>query len=222
MHFVARGLPFGQNDKTGDARISGSLASLVGLQYALETEDAKAFEDATKIILLLHGMIFSFGGIPLLYYGDEIGTVNDNSYMDDPNKKGDTRWVHRPRINWEKADRRNSSGTVEYTIFSALKRMIAVRKEISVFADYNNRELIDVDNQSLFVFGRYGIKKHTERVLVVANFNGKPQHLNLEDVSTWTHPQYGQLVDLYTGQQPDIFKNSLVIPGFTFYWLSER
>jgi amylosucrase len=32
----ARGLPFGENARTGDARISGSLASLVGLEAALE------------------------------------------------------------------------------------------------------------------------------------------------------------------------------------------
>ena len=29
-----------------------------------------------NLILLLHSMIMSFGGIPLLYYGDEIGTLN--------------------------------------------------------------------------------------------------------------------------------------------------
>ena len=36
----ARGLPFAQNPKTGDARVSGSLASLVGLEAAVELDDA--------------------------------------------------------------------------------------------------------------------------------------------------------------------------------------
>ncbi|MDA3902636.1 MAG: alpha-amylase family glycosyl hydrolase [Desulfuromusa sp.] len=217
----ARGLPFGQNAKTGDTRISGSLASLVGLEYALETGDNKAIGDSIKLILLLHGMILSFGGIPLLYYGDEIGTLNSDTYRDDPNKKGDTRWVHRPSIDWDKAERRNMPGTVEYEIFSALKRMIAVRKEIDVFADFNNRDLIEVENPYLFVFGRYHLKKPNEQVLVVANFSNKPQHLNLEDLGSWWS-QYRPLVDLYRGESPDIFKNSLVIPGFGFYWLCER
>jgi amylosucrase len=216
----ARGLPFGQNDKTGDARISGSLASLVGLEYALETGDDHAIDDAIKLILLLHGMIMSFGGIPLLYYGDALGYINDDSYRSNPEKMGDTRWVHRPSINWEQAMRRNIPGSVEYKIFSALKRMIAVRKEIAVFADYNNRELIEVENPHLFVFGRYNLNNQPGRVLVVANFNGKPQHLDLENLGTW-RPQHGRLVDLYRGESPDIFKNSLVIPGFGFYWLSE-
>ncbi len=217
----ARGLPFGQNSKTGDARISGSLASLAGLEHALETGDDKAIDDSIKLILLLHGMILSFGGIPLLYYGDEIGALNDDSYRDDPYKKGDTRWVHRPSIDWDKADKRNTVGTVEYKIFSALKRMVAVRKEIEVFADFNNRELIEVENPHLFVFGRYHLQKPNERVLVVSNFSNKPQHLNLDDLGGWG-AQYRLMTDLYRGETPDIFKNSLVIPPFSFYWLCER
>ncbi|MDG6773978.1 amylosucrase [Thiomicrorhabdus sp. ZW0627] len=217
----ARGVPFGENEKTGDARISGSLASLVGLQYAQEIGDPQAIEDSVKLILLLHSLILSFGGIPLLYYGDEIGTVNDDSYLNDPHKMDDSRWVHRPFIDWEKAERRNVPGTVEYSIFSALKRMISVHKEIDVFADFNNRELIDVENPHLFVFGRYNLHRQGEGVLVVANFDSKPQSMKLDDVGSWGHPQHGHLIDLYTGQSPEIFKDTLVIPGFSFYWLCE-
>lgn len=217
----ARGLPFGQNKKTGDARISGSLASLVGLEHALETGDNKAIDDSIKMILLLHSMILSFGGIPLIYYGDEIGTLNNDSYRDDPLKAGDSRWVHRPWFDWDKAERRNSPATVEYKIFTALKQMISIRKEITVFADFNNRELIEVENPHLFVFGRYHLQQPSEQVLVVANFSEHPQHLNLDDIGTWK-AQYGTLVDLYCGESPDIFKNSLVIPGYSFYWLCEK
>ena len=217
----ARGLPFGQNSKTGDSRISGSLASLAGLERALEIGDNDDINDSIKLILLLHSMILSFGGIPLLYYGDEIGTLNDDSYRDDPYKNGDTRWVHRPSIDWEKAELRNTPGTIQSEIFIALKRMIAVRKEIEVFADFNNRELFEVNNPHLFVFGRYHVQQPNEQVLVVANFSNKPQHLDLEYLGNW-QIQYGSLVDLYRGEHPDIFKNSLVIPGYSFYWLCAR
>ncbi len=217
----ARGLPFGKNEKTGDSRISGSLASLVGLQYALQIGDPDAIDDAIKVILLLHNMIMSFGGIPLIYYGDEIGTLNDCSYESDPNKAGDSRWLHRPVIDWLKAEQRNITGTVEFKIFSALKRMIAVRKEIEVFADFNNRELIEVENPHLFVFRRFNLARSNESVLVVANFDGKPQHLNLEDLAEPnTHPRQ-MLVDLVSGRTPDQFNHDLVVPGFGFYWLSE-
>lgn len=217
----ARGVIFGHNIKTGDARISGSLASLTGLQYGVEMGDHDAIDDAIGTILLLHSLIMSFGGIAMLYYGDELGTLNDFSYSDDPHKSADSRWVHRPTIDWEKADNRNIPGTIEYKIFSALKKMIAVRKEIEVFADFNNRELIEVENPHLFVFGRYNLAKQSERVLVVTNFDGKPQHLNLDDISTWAGSQHGKMIDLYSGQSPDIFKDTLVVPGYGFYWLSE-
>ncbi len=217
----ARGLPFGQNPKTGDTRISGSLASLAGLEYAMESGDNEGITDSIKLILLLHGMILSFGGIPLFYYGDEIGTLNDDSYRNDPFKQGDTRWVHRPTIDWEKAERRNAPASVEFEIFSALKRMIAVRKEIDVFADFNNRELLEVENPYLFVFCRYHLQQLSEKVLVVANFSNKSQNLNLDELKNWkTQPKV--LVDLYRGERPDIFTNSLVIPGYSFYWLAER
>jgi amylosucrase len=132
---LSRGQPFGRNEKNGDARISGSLASLAGLETALERNDEAAIQNCIDLILLLHGMIMSFGGIPLLYYGDEIGMLNDFSFMEDEEKANDTRWIHRPVIDWDKAELRNRSGTVEQRIFSALKRMIAVRKEIAVFED---------------------------------------------------------------------------------------
>jgi amylosucrase len=100
--------------------------------------------------------------------------------------------------------------------------MIAVRKEVDVFSDFNNRELIDVGNDHLFVFERYSISQQFDRVLVVANFNDKPQKLNLDDLVGWGDPQYGQVVDLYSGRRPDIFKNVLVIPPFKFYWLQQQ
>lgn len=90
----------------------------------------------------------------------------------------------------------------------------------SRFADYNNRELLEVANPHLFAFGRYNLAKPSERVLVITNFHGKPQHLALEDIGTWP-PPFGQMVDLCSGKRPEAFNGSLVIPGFGFYWLNE-
>ncbi|MDH5692192.1 MAG: alpha-amylase family glycosyl hydrolase [Gammaproteobacteria bacterium] len=217
----ARGLPFGQNSKTGDARISGSLASLAGLEHAIRSGDQKAIEDAVKTILLLHNVIMSFGGIPLIYYGDEIGTLNEMEFQSDPNKAGDSRWMHRPTIDWKRAELRNKPGTTEFAIFSALKRMIAVRKEISVFEDYNNRELIDVENPHLFVYARYNQMKPTENVFIVSNFNNQTQYLELSHIFSGTEMAHKRLVDLYSGQSPDLFKKTLVVPAYGFYWLRE-
>jgi amylosucrase len=82
---------------TGDCRISGTCASLAGLEKALHEEGEKEVELAIRRILLIHGIIITVGGIPLIYLGDEIGTLNDYTYRDDPAHERDSRWVHRPR-----------------------------------------------------------------------------------------------------------------------------
>lgn len=217
----AKGKPFGQNDKVGDARIAGTLASLVGLQYAIENKDSQATNDAVNMIVMLHSLIFSFGGIPLIYYGDEIGTLNDEGYINDITKAADSRWIHRPQIDWDKANLRQISGTVESQIFNNLRQMISVRKEIKAFADFNNRNLVEVNNPHLFVFERYSITFDSSSVLVVANFHSKPQSLDLSHLKNWLRQSNPTLIDQISGIAPDIFGQSMVIPGFTSYWLME-
>ncbi len=109
----ARGLPFQENPRTGDARISGSQASLAGLEQALRNGNPTEIDLAVRRILLINAIILSIGGIPLMYLGDEIGVLNDYSYVDDPAKAGDSRWVHRPRIDWAQMARRTDPDTIE-------------------------------------------------------------------------------------------------------------
>ena len=218
----ARGFPFGYNLKTGDARISGSLASLVGLETALESEDPQRIENAVQHILLLHSLILSFGGIPLLYYGDELGTLNDCDFLNDEHKSHDNRWTHRPNFDWDKAELRHQPGTIQHQIFNAIKKMITVRKEIPAFSDFNNRDLIHVDNPHLFVFSRFDMARTTGSILVVVNFDAHPQYLDMEHPNIKTTLSYGHSTDLISGETPSLFKGQLVIPPYHFYWLADK
>ena len=219
---AARGRPFGHNEKDGDARISGSLASLAGLESALERGEEAEIRRFCDLILLLHGVIMSFGGIPLLYYGDEIGTLNDFSYMSDADKAHDSRWIHRPVIDWAKAERRHEKGTLEQRLFDGIRRMIAARKNTAAFADFNNRELIATRNPHLFVFLRSNPFELQDQVLVVGNFDDSPQTLNLSDLGNRGDFSYGRLRDLYSGETPKLTGDELLVPPFRFYWLSSR
>lgn len=215
----ARGLAFGANKKNGDARIAGSLASLAGLESAIENNDPAAIQEAIDTILLLHSAIMAFGGIPLLYYGDAIGTLNDRSYLEDEHKQHDSRWLHRPRMNWDRAARRNKHGSIENRIFVPLKKMIAVRKEIPAFADHNNRELLDADNPHLFVFSRFDYINTQSRVLVICNFDNRPQQLDIAGLCKRGFFQHGKARDLYSGNDINIDCQQLEIPPLGFYWL---
>ena len=224
----ARGETFGLNLKNGDARIAGTLASLAGLESALETErrtgDHQRVDEAIRLILLLHGVIMAFGGIPLLYYGDEIGMLNDRSFTEDKDKATDSRWIHRAPMDWDKAEKRQDEGTPEQAIFSGLQHLISLRKKTAAFSDRNDRQLILTDNPNLFVFLREE-KASGERVLAVANFNPDPQVLDLPTISVdeiGSDPaiEPHRTVDLVSSRQPVIENGRLEIPGFGFYWLT--
>lgn len=215
----ARGVAFGSNKKNGDARIAGALASLAGLESALESNDACAIDEAIDTILLLHAMILAFGGIPLIYYGDAVGTLNDVSYLLDEHKKNDSRWVHRPKMDWQKTAQRSVHGSIEYRIFNGLKKMIAVRKELSAFADHNNRELLEVENPHLFVFSRFDPFNTHMRVLVIANFDNGVQTLDTESLRTKGFFAHSSVKDLHSGDSIELNDSMLQIPARGFYWL---
>lgn len=219
---LACGKPFGRNEKTGDARISGSLASLVGLEKSLEAGDEKLSEQCLRHIILLHSLIMSFGGIPLLYYGDELGVLNDYSYLGDEQKLPDSRWIHRPKIDWRIAQRRRIKDSVEQSIFEALQRMIHLRRETNAFADFNNRELLDLSNECCLGFVRYNDQNPVEKVIVVVNFSAVPQYLDLQELSLSARMDTAGLQDLWTDRPPVVMADNLVLGGFQFYWLAMR
>lgn len=134
----ATGALFSVNPKTQDARISGSLASLCGLEKALRKNDPTQIEIAIQKICLMQAQSFFIGGLPVIFYGDELGYTNDYSYLSDPGKSYDNRWMHRPIINWEKEMLIDNPETVESKVFHATKRMIAIRKKMIAFADHKN------------------------------------------------------------------------------------
>jgi amylosucrase len=134
----AKGALFSVNAKTNDARISGSLASLCGLEKAIEAKDELAVDYAIRRILLMQAHSFFIGGIPMLFYGDEAGYTNDYSYLNDPGKSYDNRWMHRPVIDWNKNKRIDKPGTAEHRIFTATQKLIRIRKKIVAAGDYKN------------------------------------------------------------------------------------
>ena len=215
----ARGLPFGENLKTGDMRISGALASLVGLEMAIQAGDAEAVEASIRSILLLHSVILSFGGLPLLYYGDAIGMLNSLQYLEDPSKRNDSRWAHRSSFDWKKAERRFDQRSVEHRIFFPLKKLIAIRKETNAFADLDNRQLISCDNANLLVFSR---NDQHGSVLVVCNFKDQDELLSVGNVVSQGFFQHGRMYDLVTGTFVESVSEQISIPSLCFFWLTDR
>ena len=58
-------------------------------------------EKGEKRDLLMHAALYSFRGFPMLSSGDEIGQLNDWSYMNDPARALDSRNIHRSKFKWK-------------------------------------------------------------------------------------------------------------------------
>ena len=167
----ARGLPFQENPKTGDCRISGTAASLAGLEKALFDNDPTQIEFALRRILLLHSIILSMGGIPLLYLGDEIGMLNDYGYGRDPAKAGDSRWVHRPSANQAQIEERHDPTTLTGRLFTRLLHLIALRRA-SPALGAGATTLFDTGNGHVLGYVR---QNGGQRLLLFANFSENKQ-----------------------------------------------
>lgn len=185
----ANGVPFAENPSNGDCRVCGSLASLCGLESALQNNDAKGIEEAVNRMLLLYGITFSIGGIPLLYSSDEIAKLNDYSYRDDVTKQHDDRWVNRIAVTpedtalaMEKVQRTLSpQEDASLKVFKGLQHMLAIRKTHAVFGKARTY-ILEASNHHCFAFLREN--ENGEKLLVISNFSEHVQQVDGEILRT--------------------------------------
>lgn len=170
----ARGALFSYNPKTGDARISGTLASLCGLEKAVEENNKNDITTAINRILLMQSLSFFIGGLPMIFYGDEVGYTNDNSYLNDAGKSYDNRWMHRPIINWKKNQMKDVEGTIENRIFKGMQRLLSIRKKLTAIADKSNLTWITPHNIHIAGFVR---ATREQQIFCLYNFSNKPAYL---------------------------------------------
>ncbi|QDT04287.1 Amylosucrase [Rubripirellula lacrimiformis] len=214
----ARGIPFQENVATGDMRIAGTLASLAGLELAIENESEHEIEMAIRRILLLHSISLSIGGIPLLYLGEEWGMLNDYDFVKDPAKAGDTRWVHRPRMKWEFLeeldDQMTSGGTsLRLRIFRSLQRLITVRKMLPALAG-QKMELISTGNPHLLSF----VRSHDgHRLTILANFSETPQSVSGNKLRT---AGYGRFFEDALAGSTFATSSDLILEPYQVLWLN--
>ncbi len=209
----ARGLPFQENPQTGDCRISGMLASLAGLEKALQEQNQADIELSIRRILLLHSVTLSIGGIPLIYLGDEVGIQNDYTYRNDPAKAKDSRWVHRPAIDWTgPMTHRSDPSTIEGRLNQQLRRLISLRKSHPALAN-GEMEVMRPGNDHVFGY----VRQNTgQRVLVLANFSESEQTVLANEVRL--HGLAYTFTDLVSGRSVSLAQN-LTLEPYQFVWL---
>ena len=211
----ARGMTFQHNPKTGDRRISGTLASLAGLEAAAEQQNWRETDLAVRRILLLHAMILAFDGIPMIYMGDELGLLNDHGYLDDPNLAGDNRWTHRPFMDWRQAGQRHDWQTLTARIFQATCNMIHVAKRTLNLHAQARCYAVWTHNEQVFGLIRASARG---RLLVLANFSEHDQTVLRHRVHDMGFT--GELVDRLGAQSLDSWSD-LKLEPYQALWLEQ-
>ncbi|WP_291964391.1 alpha-amylase family protein [Maribacter sp.] len=213
----AKGLMFMYNPKNGDGRITGSAASLLGLETALEQNNKNIIDYAICKILMLHGIILTYGGIPMIYAGDEIATLNDYSYQQNEDQVNDNRWVNRPMQNWKTVTSLNKQKDKPSSIIhNGLKKMIRLRKDHSVFADTNNIKVFSCPNEHIFVYQRIDENKS---IWVLSNFNEVTETLNIGWLLSIGIHTDKNTVDLLTGEPIHLIQNELPLKPYEQLWI---
>lgn len=206
----ARGVHFQSNPATGDRRTSGSAASLIGLQAAIESRDSATMKAALDRLRCAYAIVFGFGGLPLLYMGDELGMFNDLSYLNDPTKKDDNRWIHRPAMDWKEVKEAQSGNGLSGQVLREIKALIQGRKSLPSLHASVTSEVFTTNNPSVLVVKR----KHAAGVITqIYNLSEKTQNFDATGIVK------GALKENLSGRSMN-FEGLTSVPPYAAWWLS--
>ena len=208
----AVGEVFQYNPDTGDRRISGTLASLAGLEQALERNDPHGVDLSLERIFLGYALMLGFGGIPLLYMGDEVGRLNDYGFAEHPDTRDDNRWLHRPYMDWDVAAQRSQQGTLQARIFAGIVRLVSARRNTPQLHAGYQTEVLEV-HPHLFAY----VRPHPlGALLALYNFSEQTQVLSLGALGVHA---FAEATDRLSGETLIPRGGLLELPPYARLWL---
>lgn len=210
----ARGAKFQENDETGDARISGMTASLCGIEDAVERDDPAALDAAVARLEMLYAITYAYGGIPLIYMGDEIALTNDRDFAADPAHAEDNRWLHRPQMDWIAAQQRTDASTLEGRVFAIFRRLADARASRPELRGGASVRVLQQGDDRLFAF----VRRHRREapIWVVANFGDRTMVVNQK--ALWAHEQMPNACVL-SSDGVEMEGPNLTLPPHGWAWL---
>jgi maltose alpha-D-glucosyltransferase/alpha-amylase len=181
---------------------------------------------------LLHSLLFSMPGTPILYYGDELG-MGDNIYLGDRNGvRTPMQWNSDRNAGFSRADPQalylplvidpvyhyqsinvDAQRRVPSSLLNWTRRLISIRKRYPVFGR-GTIEFLHPSNLAVLAYLRQG---EDQTVLVVNNLSRfvQPVELDLSDFVGWVPVElFGETVFPKIGAAPYF----LSLGPHTFFW----
>ena len=156
-------------------------------------------------------MIYGFGGIPLLYMGDELGLTNDYGFEQVPEHADDNRWLHRPELPWELT--RSAADSIPARVLAELRLLASVRAGLPQLHAAVGTSVKAAHNHSVVLFQR---RHAAGDFLGVFSFAAEPQLVDFADLaaSGITNP-----VDALTGERIEVVAGRVSLPAYGAWWL---
>ena len=178
---------------------------------------ATLFDENPKRIKLAFSIMFSLLGSPIIFYGDELGKINDEEYYIEQLKKTgikDSRYLVRGRINWEEVQKNLSNyKTLSYEIFSFLQSVIKIKKENEVlgrgelkFTLFSN-DVGEEINEVLAYYRIYGVNK----ILVLQNLSNEIAVGKLSEEIFRKKDLFSNVIEFHN--------KNIVLKPYDFYWI---
>lgn len=211
----ARGASFQAADPEAVHGTVGMSSALCGLSSAVSDTQWQMARDR---MLLLYGLAFTFGGLPVIYMGDELAQGNDESYRKDIAKSDDSRWLQRPDFDLKAYAARHQADSQSGQLFAVFCKMLACRRASPQLAAMQARHLLSSPHSELLIFAR-GDLSDSQALYFIGNFSEHAVTLDLPALSIET-----------SSEQPwfDILSNEIyqpksmpfaVIPAYSQLWL---
>ena len=184
---------------------NGTTASLCGLSAGASEREAG---EAIDRILLLYGILYALPGFPLLFGGDELGMLNDDAYASRPAEAADSRWLHRPFLDWTTL----SDPHARPRLLEGLQRLALARRATGALTAFNALPLPRGVASSVLVLERHHGRRG--RSTVIANL--------APDRADWTTVSAGQLG--LSGRAVELLNDAVIdgdvlgIEGYDVAW----
>src|ERR1051326_5068609 len=204
------------------------------LNLGIRRRLAPLVENSRRRIELLHAMMFSLPGTPIIYYGDEIG-MGDNIYLGDRNGvRTPMQWSSDRNGGFSRADPARlfappiqdpvygfQSINVEaqerypFSLLNWMKRMIAMRKQHRVFGR-GSLEFVGCSNRKVLASLR---RDDRETILVVVNLarTVQPAELDLRGYTGQVLVEMSGLTEFPRIADAPYF---LTLAPYATYWFS--
>jgi amylosucrase len=207
------------NPRTGDARNSGTLASLAGMEKAIKTHDHYQMELSIKRINLINALYLLKKGIPMIYSGDELAQLNDYNYKEEIDKRNDSRWLHRPKMKWHLLDKINQPLTPTSQVYNSIRKIINLRKSLCPYDVIQQERILYQGNPHILILEQRAKESET-KILLCYNLTEDRQWFYASDLRRYGIE--GEYLEMLQGKTISFDSEKVLMGPYEFFVTIER